>query len=140
MKYETRSGVSVPGTTDLKRTANFGATYAPTGVELAVGNYILVDWKLDGVSQGNINPSTTMPASNITLILVYGQDNGGNGGQVPDGIEDITITKTFKDKKGEELCSEEKVYINVGDTFNDQSVSIEAYSYVGHRVDGNAIV
>lgn len=143
MNYETRLGGSITGKTDFTTKEAFGSTYTPTAAQTAVTGYILVDWKLDGVLQGNTAPSVTMPAANTTITLVYGYDSGGSGAggsTAPDGIEDVTVTKKFLQADGTSLKPDETLYVNVGSTFSDMHAIIDGYEYAGYQIDGGTLM
>lgn len=128
VSYETRSGESISGATPFMTTCAYNSTYAPTATQLAVRGYVLLDWKLNGVSQGNTSPLLTVPATNFSIALVYGQDSDR------DGIEDITITKKYLDAAGKSLKAAEKKIVNVGSTFADAAPAIVGHIYSGYKI------
>lgn len=145
MKYETRTGGSVTGKTDFTASADHDSTYTPTASQvIAPTGYVLVGWKLNGTLQSGTSPSINPVSEAAAITLVYGLDRGATGDNpstgIPDGIEDIIVTKQWYDTVGNiyMLPAAQKV-INVGDSFRDLYVYIIGYDYKGYRIDDGAL-
>jgi len=139
IKYEDKAGNDImPVNAITSATVDVGAPHNMTVP--SISDYVYTGWKMNDEPKDNTSPNFIMPFDDVIITLVYGQDKGGdpkNPG-VPDGIEDITITKSFKTAAGSTIRDSEDVYVNLGDTFNDAAPAIEGYIYDHYEVDGIA--
>jgi len=76
--YEDNSGGAVTGKTNYQISGITPlASYTPTAAETAPpSGYVLIDWKLSGVSQGNTSPTIASVTGNMTITLVYAREIG----------------------------------------------------------------
>jgi len=131
VKYVMRDGSAVPGTADYIVPLDYGTNYVPS--PLAIPGYVLVDWKLDGASQGNAAPNILVTDTDTAITLIYGFDSDEND------TEDITLTAKYQTADGTILLDDLAKTMNVGDTFREIHPDITGYDYIGYKVDSSSV-
>ena len=133
VKYQTADGTTLAADQNelIVHGSDFTKSSNPALKVEGIPKKTLINWSLDGVMQNNTNPGLTNVTRYHDIVLVYGQDENG------DGKEDVTITEEFYGPNGS-IAGSRTVYVNKGEAYNGTPAAIAGFTYKDYQVDGGA--